>query len=97
MAKQHDEIMALLKEIRDDVEALNLRIDESESSMLEVTGSISADLRRIIKKADIKKKKKRVKKKRVSEHETSMLDNTEWPIVDSDGPIQESDQPSDSD
>ena len=96
MVKQRDEIIELLMEIRDDVVALNLRIAASESSMLEVTGSISADLRRIIKKADIKKKKRK-RKKRVSEHETSMLDNSDWPIVDSDGLIQESDQPPHSD
>jgi len=96
MAKQHDEIIRLLTEIRDDVEALHLRIDESENNMFEVTGSISADLRRIIKKADIKKKKRK-KRERISEHETSMLDNSEWPIGNSDGLIQESDQPPQSD
>ncbi len=56
MGKQHDEIMNLLGEIRDGIDSIQVRIDESESNMLEVTGSLSADLRKIIKRADIKKK-----------------------------------------
>lgn len=56
MTTKHDEIVSLLEEIRDNVEALHVRVDESESSMMEMTGSLSADLRKIIKRADIKKK-----------------------------------------
>ena len=56
MTKKQDEMMELLREIRDSLEEQALRIDEVENNFMEVTASISADLKNIIRETDIKKK-----------------------------------------
>lgn len=85
MSKNHEEIMAILRDIQIDIAALNIRIDEVESDMLDVTCGIADDLKRIIKRADIGKKRK--KKRGIDS-----VPECDWPIIDADGVIQESGQ-----
>lgn len=85
MSKQNEDIIKLLSEIRDSIDSLHLRVDEVENNMFELTEPISDGIKRIIKKADIKKKRKK------SESGPTPPDD-EWPLIDAGDLIQESDQ-----
>lgn len=58
MATKNDELKELLIEIQESVERLILRVDEVENNMFEITDLISSNIKKIMKRADIRKKKK---------------------------------------
>lgn len=91
MTKKQDQIISLLIEIQSEIEEMRLRIGEIEYEMLEVTGSISADIRTLMIAQGVKRQRKRPKGKN-SEVKTPDISVEEWPVTDPSAPIQELDQ-----
>lgn len=89
MTKKQDEILSVLSDIKHDLEEQALRIDEIENGMLEITASISADIRTLMKALGVKRKKK--KRGDIKRSVPDIL-AADWPIVEPDAVIQESDQ-----
>lgn len=88
MTKKQDEIISLLEDIKRDLEEQSLRLDEIENAMFEISESARRERRTIMKALNIKRKKKsKTKEKNIPD-----IDPEEWPIVEIEGVIQESDQ-----
>ena len=89
MTKKQDEILSLLVDIKSELEEQTLRLDEIENEMLEITSSLSADIRAMMKAAGVRRKRKNRKDKKDL---VPTIPSDEWPVVDPSAVIQESDQ-----